>query len=103
MGLTMVERGDDTEELLRRAGAGDQRSWETLLLRHRARLRRMVALRLDQRLQGRLDPSDVLQDAFLEAWTRLGQYLQAPTMPFFLWLRLLTGQMLMILHRHHLR
>jgi RNA polymerase sigma-70 factor, ECF subfamily len=103
MGLSMTERSNDTEHLLTLAAAGDQQSWEKLVVLHRKRLRRMVALRLDVRLQGRLDPSDVLQEAFLEAWSRLGQYLQAPTMPFFLWLRLLTGQRLMILHRHHLQ
>jgi RNA polymerase sigma-70 factor (ECF subfamily) len=62
----------------------------------------MVALRLDQRLQGRIDASDVIQDAFLEASARAAEYLRQPTMPFFLWLRFLTGQKLMELQRHHL-
>jgi RNA polymerase sigma-70 factor (ECF subfamily) len=62
----------------------------------------MIALRLDQRLQGRIDPSDVIQEAYLEASTRLEDYLRRPAMPFFLWLRFLTGQKLMELHRHHL-
>jgi RNA polymerase sigma-70 factor (ECF subfamily) len=62
----------------------------------------MIALRLDQRLQGRIDASDVIQEAFLEASTRLAEYVQQPTMPFFLWLRFLTGQKLVELHRHHL-
>jgi RNA polymerase sigma-70 factor (ECF subfamily) len=52
----------------------------------------MVALRLDQRLHGRIDASDVIQEAYLEAWHRLPEYLRQPTMPFFLWLRFLTGQ-----------
>jgi RNA polymerase sigma-70 factor (ECF subfamily) len=73
-----------------------------LLERHRPRLRRMIALRLDQRLQGRIDASDVIQEAYLEASTRLEDYLRRPEMPFFLWLRFLTGQKLMELHRHHL-
>jgi RNA polymerase sigma-70 factor (ECF subfamily) len=62
----------------------------------------MVALRLDRRLAGRIDPSDVIQEAQLEAAERLAEYLRNPTMPFFLWLRLITGQRLMILHRRHL-
>ena len=61
-----------------------------------------VPLRLDQRLQGRVDPSDVLQEAFLEATRRRPEYLRQPGMPFFLWLRLLTGQRLIDLHRQHL-
>jgi RNA polymerase sigma-70 factor (ECF subfamily) len=70
--------------------------------RHRDRLRRMVYLRLDRRLQARVDPSDVLQDAFLEASTRYGDYLQKPAMPLFLWLRFLVGQRLLLVHRQHL-
>jgi RNA polymerase sigma-70 factor (ECF subfamily) len=62
----------------------------------------MVALRLDQRLQGRLDASDVIQEAFLEASARLPEYLRQPALPFFLWLRFLTGQKVMELHRRHL-
>jgi RNA polymerase sigma-70 factor (ECF subfamily) len=62
----------------------------------------MVALRLDHRLQGRVDASDVIQEAYLEAWNRLPDYVHKPAMPFYLWLRFLTGQKLLSLHRHHL-
>ena len=62
----------------------------------------MVALRLDRRLQGRVDPSDVIQEACLDAARRLPEYHQNPTMPFFLWLRLLAGQRLVDEHRRHL-
>jgi RNA polymerase sigma-70 factor (ECF subfamily) len=68
----------------------------------RAQLRRMVALRMDRRLQGRIDPSDVLQEAFLEASQRYPEYLRQPSMPLFLWLRFLTAQRLSIAHRRHL-
>src|SRR5262249_119651 len=67
MGASPSGRADDSEHLLARAAAGDQQAWGTLLARHRDRLRAMIALRLDPRLQGRLDPSDVLQEAFLAA------------------------------------
>ena len=69
---------------------------------YRDRLRRMVALRLDRRLQGRVDPSDVLQEAYPDAAGRLAEYARDPAMPFFLWLRFLVGQRLAELHRHHL-
>jgi len=62
----------------------------------------MVRLRLDRRLQGRLDPSDVLQEAYLDFARRLPDYVQKPDMPFYLWLRFLTGQRLIDLHRQHL-
>jgi RNA polymerase sigma-70 factor (ECF subfamily) len=78
--------------------------WGELLAAQRDRLRKMVALRLDQRLKPRVDPSDVLQDVFLEATDRRQEFLSLPDpMPLFLWLRLLTGQRIQILHRRHLR
>ncbi len=102
MAPTMAENSSATNELLRAAAGGDNQRWGALLARHRERLRRMVALRLDHRLQGRIDPSDVIQEAFLTASARLAEYLKQPSMPFFLWLRFLTGQKLLELHRHHL-
>jgi RNA polymerase sigma-70 factor (ECF subfamily) len=98
----MSENSSETEQLLQRAAAGDQASWGALLTRHRQRLRCMVAMRLDHRLQGRIDPSDVIQEACLEASVQLADYLRQPTLPFFLWLRLITGQKMVALHRHHL-
>jgi RNA polymerase sigma-70 factor (ECF subfamily) len=62
----------------------------------------MVQLRLDRRLQGRIDPSDVMQEAFLEMSRCLDDYLHAPAWPFFLWLRMVTGRKLQALHRRHL-
>ena len=92
----------DPSDLLRRAGEGDTAALGELLEGHRKRLRRMVRLRLDPRLQGRIDPSDVIQEAFLDAAQRLADYLRDPRMPFFLWLRFLTGQKLLTLRRRHL-
>src|SRR5436305_7626476 len=102
MGPSESGNSAETDRLLQQAAQGDAREWGLLLERHRERLRRMVALRLDRRLQGRLDASDVIQEAFLEAATRLPDYVRQPTMPFFLWLRFLTGQKMLELHRHHL-
>src|SRR5262249_4644775 len=92
----------DADDLLQRAAQGDEQTWGVLLERHRARLRRMVALRLDRRLQGRIDASDVIQDTYQEAWSRLPNYLREPPAPFFMWLRYLAGQKLLALQRHHL-
>jgi len=92
----------ETDQLLQRAAQGDQQGWGALLERHRARLRRMVAMRLDRRLQGRIDASDVIQEAYQEAWSRLPEYLRQRPAPFFMWLRYLTGQKLLELHRQHL-
>src|SRR5215467_7999358 len=92
----------DTDNLLSRVRGGDKQPLAELFNRHRERLRRMVRLRLDRRLLGRVDPSDVLQEAYLDVARRADEYLANPTMPPFLWLRFLTAQRLMILHRRHL-
>lgn len=96
---------DDTSQLterLQQAGWGNQQQLGELLAGCRGRLRQMVELRLDRRLQGRVDPSDVIQEAFLEASSRLEEYLRNPSMPFFFWLRFITRQKLMVFHRRHL-
>ena len=92
----------DSSELLQRAGRGDQGALGELFDRHRARLRRMVQIRLVNRLKGRIDPSDVLQETYLELSRSLADYLRQPVLPFFLWLRFLTGRKLQAMHRHHL-
>ncbi len=94
--------GSDTRHWLERAAAGDAEGWQVLVTRFHARLRRMVALRLDARLHGRVDPSDVLQETYLEAARHLDEYRRKPVLPFFLWLRLLAGSRLAKLHRRHL-
>ena len=62
----------------------------------------MVRLRLSRRLQRRVDESDVLQEANLEVSQKLAEYLSAPILPFFLWLRHMTGLKLAEVHRRHL-
>jgi RNA polymerase sigma-70 factor (ECF subfamily) len=98
----MTEMGTTTEDLLLRAQAGDQGALGALFAHYRDRLRKMVRLRLDHRMYGRLDASDVLQEAFLDLARRFPEYVAAPTVPFYLWLRSLTGQRLIDLHRQHL-
>jgi RNA polymerase sigma-70 factor (ECF subfamily) len=98
----MTGEASETTGLLRRAAQGDQQAWGDLLSRSRDRLRRMIALRLDRRLQGRVDPSDIIQEAYIDASARLAEYARHPDMPFFLWLRFLTGQRLLRVHRQHL-
>jgi RNA polymerase sigma-70 factor (ECF subfamily) len=102
MGISMTSDPGSTDDLLRRAGVGDPHALAALFDRYRGRLRRMVRLRLDRRLQGRVDPSDVLQEAQLEIHRRAAEYAADPRVPPFLWLRLITGQRLMAVHRHHL-
>ena len=62
---------DDEDSLVGRAAAGDEAALAEFWQRHRKRLRQMVRLRLDRRLQGRVDPSDVLQEAYIDLAERL--------------------------------
>jgi RNA polymerase sigma-70 factor (ECF subfamily) len=98
----MSEPSATLEDLVRRATAGDQEALAQVFAHYRERLRLMVRLRLDRRLQGRLDASDVLQEAYLDFARRLPEYARQPSLPFYLWLRLLTGQRMIDLHRMHL-
>jgi RNA polymerase sigma-70 factor (ECF subfamily) len=97
-----VENSSETGRLQLRAAGGDQESWGELLIRHEDRLRRMVAFRLDHRLQGRIDPLDVVQEAFLEASEHRAEFFQNPSITFLLWMRGIVGNKLRELHRHHL-
>src|SRR5919204_6958019 len=94
----MTETGTTTDDLLRRARAGDAAALGALCAHYRDRLRQMVRLRLDRRLAGRLDASDVLQDAYLDVARRFPEYAAAPPVPFYVWLRALTGQRLIRPH-----
>jgi RNA polymerase sigma-70 factor (ECF subfamily) len=93
---------DDTQRLLRQVRAGDHQAFESLFARHRAYLCRFAALRLDPRLRPRVDPSDVVQEAHLEAVRLVDAYLQQPPMPFRLWLRQIVHDRLLKLRRYHI-
>src|SRR6516164_5374655 len=93
----------DTDALLAQASQGDADAGQRLLARHRDRLKRMVAVRLDRRLLARLDPSDVVQEALAEAARRLPDYLRERPLPFYPWLRQLAADRLVTLHRRHVR
>jgi RNA polymerase sigma-70 factor (ECF subfamily) len=93
---------DETSELLDRARQGDAEAFDRLFGRHREGLRRVVARRLDRSLRGRLDPSDVVQEAQMEALKRLSDYLGRRPMPFRDWLFRTAVQRLFKLRRHAL-
>jgi RNA polymerase sigma-70 factor (ECF subfamily) len=98
----MSRPSQQTEELLGRLRAGDQEALAELFTQHREALKRLVCWRLDRRLRSRVDPSDVLQEVYIDAARRVPGYLDRPTMPFSLWLRLLAGRRLLEVHRQHL-
>jgi RNA polymerase sigma-70 factor (ECF subfamily) len=92
----------DTEDLINRTSRGDEAARHKLLEHYRDYLRRMVAVRLDRRLAARVDPSDVVQEALIEANRRLEEYLHDRPIPFFAWLRQIAGSRLLENHRLHI-
>jgi RNA polymerase sigma-70 factor, ECF subfamily len=102
MGINVADDDPTLPELLQRAADGEASACAELFSRYRERLKRMVHLRLSRRLQGRVDDSDVLQEAFLDAGRRLNEYVADRKLPFYLWLRHLTGLKLVEIHRKHL-
>jgi RNA polymerase sigma-70 factor (ECF subfamily) len=99
----MALASPDTDELLNRVSRGDDSAKGPLLDRHRQRLRQMVAIRLDRRLQARIDPSDVVQEALGEAAGKLSHYVANRPLPFYPWLRQITWERIIHLHRRHIR
>jgi RNA polymerase sigma-70 factor (ECF subfamily) len=93
---------DPVEVLLARARTGNAAALSQLFELFRARLARMVTLRLDAGLRRRLDPADVVQEAWLEVARRFPQWQAKETPPFHIWLRLVTSQTLAQAHRRHL-
>jgi RNA polymerase sigma-70 factor (ECF subfamily) len=91
----------ETRRLLEQARAGDAGAVDQLLARHRPYLRQLVGLRLDPQLRARVDPSDVVQEAHVEAVRRLAGYLRQPELPFRLWLRQITYDRLLMVRRRH--
>jgi RNA polymerase sigma-70 factor (ECF subfamily) len=92
---------DETRRLLQQVRDGDLRALDPLLARHRAYLCRVVELRLDRKLRARVDASDVVQEAVLEAARRIDDYLAREPMPFHLWLRQTAYENLLRLRRQH--
>jgi RNA polymerase sigma-70 factor (ECF subfamily) len=91
------------EELIARLEAGDDHAFVELFSSYRARLKQMLEFRMDRRLRGREDASDVLQEVYIDAHQRMSHYLKRPELSFYIWLRQLTAQRLIDIHRRHLK
>ena len=90
------------DDLIAKVKAGDEQAFAELFSLYRDKLKRMVGFRLDPRLRGRVDASDVVQEGYLDAAQRIERYLKDPSKSFYVWLRLVVGQRLVDLYRHHI-
>jgi RNA polymerase sigma-70 factor (ECF subfamily) len=93
---------DETKKLVERTRNGDVSAFEELFNRHRRRLQKAIALRMDRRVAARVDTSDVLQETYMEAFQRFPKYLRQEGMPFYLWLYWIALKKIIGLHRRHL-
>jgi RNA polymerase sigma-70 factor (ECF subfamily) len=100
--MPAAPESNGTDELVAQASRGDRHARQELLVRHRSRLRQMVAVRMDPRIAPRVDPSDVVQDALGDAARHLDEYLRTRPLPFYLWLRRLTWERLIEAQRRHI-
>ena len=92
---------DQTDTLLDGARAGDSDAVNKLLEKHRRSVRRLVEMRLDRKVQQRVDVSDVVQDVLVEASGRLQKYLDDPVMAFHLWIRQIAWDRIIDTYRRH--
>lgn len=92
----------EIETLVDQVMHGDHRALGILFHHHRQRLWRIVNFRLDQRLLGRVDADDILQESYLAAEKRLEHFLHDSPESFFIWLRLIVNQTMIDVHRRHL-
>ncbi len=90
---------DETQELLLRIQGGDPQAFDELFARHRAEVHQAVARRLEPSLRSRMDPSDVVQEAQLDAVERLTDFIERRPMPFRLWILRTAFQRLLKLRR----
>ena len=90
------------DELVTRAADGDQSAVNQLMDLHRTRLRRMIAVRLSPHIAPRVAPSDIVQEAMMEATDRLKEYADVRAVAFYPWLRRIAWQRLQKAHRFHL-
>lgn len=93
---------DDTNTLLTRVADGDASAANLLFDRFRPRIRKVVQIRIDDRVLGRFDPSDVVQEAFAQANQRICAFARDPKIPFYPWLRRIAIDRLLDLQRRHL-
>lgn len=94
--------GPDPEQLLRLVRAGSVAALGELLELYRDYLALLVRLQIDRRLQGKVDPLDVVQDTFLTAHQKFAQFRGTTEAELVGWLRqILASRMADVMRRYH--
>ena len=98
----MSTQEQDENDLIQKAQNGDLEALAQVFEINRERLKRMIRMRMSERVRPRVAVSDVLQEAYVDLAQQLGNYAKDPKLPFFLWMRRVTGLRLAKVHREHL-
>ena len=96
------EPGNEYQRLLASAKDGDEQARFQLIQHFRARLVKMVQLRMDRRLSTRIDASDIIQEASIDAMRRVDEYFADPKVDLYVWLRWIANDKLIDAHRFHI-
>lgn len=101
--MSAAANSSATVQLLLHLGPGrDSRTISELFGRHRERLRKLIRLRLDGRIRGKVSSSSILDQIYIEVCKRIGEYNRNSGRSFYLWLREIAGRRLEHIHREHL-
>lgn len=98
----MMPTEDQLDSIVQSMVQGDEAALAQLFSFYRERLWRIVNFRLDRRLQGRVDPDDVLQESYINAVQRMDRFLYDHPRSFFIWIRMIVTQTLVDVHRRHI-
>ncbi len=100
--MSMASDPTEPRALVEKLIAGDEQALAEIFSLHSDRLRRMIHFRLHPKLLSRMDPDDVLQEAYLDALQRIDSYKDEVATSVFVWLRMIVTQTMVDVHRRHL-
>ena len=97
----MTDSQEELEQVLRLAKNGDREAIGQILESYRNYLTLLARIQIGLRLQAKVDPDDVVQEAFLDANRQIVHFRGESLEAFTAWLRkLLAGQLAQVIRRY---
>lgn len=101
--MSVAANSSATAQLLLHLGPSrDSRTVSELFGRHRERLRKLIRLRLDWRLRGKVSSSSILDRVYIDVCKHIHEYKSESGQSFYVWLREITGARIDLVHRENL-
>ena len=98
-----MDETTDIEEDRQRLREGGEIALAEAFSRYRRKLERIIEFRLDPSLRARVDPADILQEAYLQIARRLAEFVEGVPVSLFVWMRQKTIQTMIDVQRMHFR